>query len=216
MKTITTLLLMLLLQACKHPLHIEGEGDIVEVLYGHRGCSLEEFEANSPRCMDNEVNDEHYHVRYEAIAREGSEFVRWTGTACGANPLPNVCEFDIPAQSVGFFDQLFPGFPSPATVAVFTKQPPASGDPQPIVTVAPVYPRRAQSRGIEGYCTVEFTVTTSGSVRDPIAIDCEPAGIFERASLKAVLKFKYEPILVDGEAVDAPGVRWTFNYSLDE
>ena len=36
------------------------------------------------------------------------------------------------------------------------------GDYLPIVKVSPIYPQRAQSRGIEGYCTVQYTVTTPG------------------------------------------------------
>ncbi len=48
----------LLLQACKHPLAIEGEGDIIEQLLGHRGCTREEFQASSPRCLENEVTDQ--------------------------------------------------------------------------------------------------------------------------------------------------------------
>ena len=59
----------------------------------------------------------------------------------------------------------------------------SEGDYLPIVKVAPIYPRRAQSRGIEGYCIIEYTVTKNGSIRDPQAIDCQPGGMFERASL---------------------------------
>ena len=36
---------------------------------------------------------------------------------------------------------------------------PSDGEYLPIVKVQPVYPRRALSRGIEGYVIVEFTVT---------------------------------------------------------
>ena len=64
----------------------------------------------------------------------------------------------------------------------------SSGDGEylPIVKVAPIYPRRAQTRGISGYCIVEYTVTKTGSIRDPFPVDCQPKGIFERASLKAL------------------------------
>ncbi len=89
------------------------------------------------------------------------------------------------------------------------------GEYLPIVRVAPIYPRRAQTRGIEGYCTVEFTVTTSGSVRDPRPIDCQPSGYFERASVDAALKFKYRPRVVDGEPVEVAGVQNRFTYELE-
>ena len=93
----------------------------------------------------------------------------------------------------------------------------ASGDGEylPIVKVAPIYPRRAQTRGITGYCIVEYTVTTSGSIRDPEPVDCQPAGIFERASVKAALKFKYKPRVVDGQPIEVAGVQNKFTYELE-
>lgn len=92
----------------------------------------------------------------------------------------------------------------------------ADGEYLPIVKVAPMYPRRANSRGVEGYCTIEYTVTKTGSVRDPEAIDCQPSGYFESASVKAALKFKYKPRVVDGEPIDVTGVRNKFTYELEK
>jgi protein TonB len=93
----------------------------------------------------------------------------------------------------------------------------SSGDGEylPIVKVAPIYPRRAQTRGITGYCIVEYTVTKTGSIRDPFAVDCQPKGIFERASLKASEKFKYKPRVVDGEAIEVAGVQNKFTDELE-
>ena len=92
----------------------------------------------------------------------------------------------------------------------------SDGEYLPIVKVAPIYPRRAQTRGITGYCIVEYIVTKSGSIRDPQPIDCQPAGIFERASVKAALKFKYKPRVVDGEAIEVAGVQNKFTYELEQ
>jgi len=86
----------------------------------------------------------------------------------------------------------------------------------PIVKVAPIYPRRANSRGIEGTCLVEFTVTKNGSVKDPVALECQPKGYFERASTKAALKFKYQPKVVDGEPQEVRGVQNLFTYELED
>ena len=93
----------------------------------------------------------------------------------------------------------------------------AQGDGEylPIVKVAPIYPRRAQTRGISGYCIVEYTVTTSGAIRDPRAVDCQPSGVFDKASVKASLKFKYKPRVVDGEPIEVAGVRNKFTYELE-
>ncbi|MBN7797040.1 energy transducer TonB [Parahaliea mediterranea] len=90
------------------------------------------------------------------------------------------------------------------------------GEYLPIVKVAPIYPRRAQTRGITGYCIVEYTVTKSGSIRDPQPVDCQPSGVFERASVKAAEKFKYKPRVVDGEAIEVAGVQNKFTYELEQ
>ncbi|MEE4192435.1 MAG: energy transducer TonB [Halieaceae bacterium] len=92
----------------------------------------------------------------------------------------------------------------------------SDGEYLPIVKVAPIYPRRAQTRGITGYCIVEYTVTKSGSIRDPQPVDCSPAGIFERASVKAAMKFKYKPRVVDGEPIEVAGVQNKFTYELEQ
>lgn len=94
----------------------------------------------------------------------------------------------------------------------------SSGDGEylPIVKVAPIYPRRAQTRGITGYCIVEYTVTKSGSIRDPQPVDCSPSGVFERASVKAAEKFKYKPRVVDGEPIEVAGVQNKFTYELEQ
>jgi len=94
----------------------------------------------------------------------------------------------------------------------------ATGDGEylPIVKVAPMYPRRAQTRGITGYCIVEYTVTTSGAIRDPRVVDCKPSGVFDKASVKAAHKFKYKPRVVDGEPIEVAGVQNKFTYELED
>jgi len=92
----------------------------------------------------------------------------------------------------------------------------SDGEYLPIVKVAPVYPRRAQTRGIEGYVLLEFTVTKTGAVIDPVVIDAKPPGIFDRAAINAALKFKYKPKVVNGEAIDVAGVRNLITFELEE
>ncbi len=91
----------------------------------------------------------------------------------------------------------------------------SDGEYLPIVKVAPVYPRRAQQRGIEGTCLVEYTVTTLGTVENPLVVECS-SSLFERASLNAALKFKYKPRVVDGEPIPVAGVQNLFTYVLDQ
>lgn len=92
----------------------------------------------------------------------------------------------------------------------------SDGEYLPIVKVAPVYPRRAQTRGIEGYVLLEFIVTKTGAVRDPQVIEAKPPGIFDRAAISAALKFKYKPKVVNGEAIDVAGVRNRITFELQE
>ena len=91
------------------------------------------------------------------------------------------------------------------------------GDYLPIVKVAPIYPQRALSRGIEGYCVVQYTVTRQGTIRDPFVIEDQCTNsMFHRPSLQAALKFKYKPRVIDGQAVEVPGVRNKFTYVIEE
>jgi protein TonB len=89
------------------------------------------------------------------------------------------------------------------------------GDYLPIVKVAPIYPRRAQSRGIEGYVVVEFVVTKTGSVRNPTVLEAKPEGVFDRAAIDAALKFKYKPRVVDGVAMEVGGVQNKISFQID-
>jgi protein TonB len=91
----------------------------------------------------------------------------------------------------------------------------AEGDYLPIVRVAPVYPARALSRGIEGYVDMSFTVTTAGTVKDPIVL-FSTSSLFERAATRAVLKFKYKPRVVDGVPVDVAGVKTRISFQIEE
>ena len=90
----------------------------------------------------------------------------------------------------------------------------SDGEYLPIVKVAPVYPRRALSRGIEGYVIVEFTVTKQGTVREPHVLKAEPESLFDRAAMDAALKFKYKPRVVNGEAVEVAGVQNKISFQI--
>ncbi len=91
----------------------------------------------------------------------------------------------------------------------------SDGDYLPIVKVAAVYPRRAQSRGIEGFVVVEFIVTKTGSVKGARVVKAEPEGVFDRAALDAVAKFKYKPRVVDGVAMEVAGVQNRISFEID-
>lgn len=91
----------------------------------------------------------------------------------------------------------------------------SDGEYLPIVKVAPVYPSRALSRGLEGYVIVEFTVTQTGATKDVVVVE-STSSLFERAAVDAAYKFKYKPRVIDGVAVEVPGVRNKITFEITQ
>lgn len=71
----------------------------------------------------------------------------------------------------------------------------------PLVRIPPEYPPGAGRKKIEGYVILRFLVTESGAVAEPEVLRSEPAGVFDRAAKRAVLKWKYQPQIRNGEPV---------------
>ena len=90
----------------------------------------------------------------------------------------------------------------------------ADGDAVPMVRVPPQYPERALQRGIEGRVLVEFTISKSGAVKDAKVVAYEPSTIFNKAAIKAVLQWKYNPKIEDGKAVEQKGIRIAIPFRL--
>ncbi len=84
----------------------------------------------------------------------------------------------------------------------------------PIAKKPPVYPQRALDAGLQGACTVSYTVDVQGRVRSPKVVgDCHP--LFIRPSLIAAQSFRYQPRIVDGRAVEVPNVQNSFHYRIE-
>ena len=92
----------------------------------------------------------------------------------------------------------------------------SDGEFLPIVKVAPQYPARASSRGIEGYVILSYTVTKQGTVLNPVVIEAQPENIFNRAAIKSALRYKYKPRVIDGVPQDVPGVKTRITFKLAE
>ena len=87
----------------------------------------------------------------------------------------------------------------------------------PLYVPQPMYPRRALSRGKEGYAVIQVIITTAGGVRDPLLLEEYPTGYgFGRAALKAALKLKYNPRVIDGKSEEVEGVLYKFTFELEE
>ena len=95
------------------------------------------------------------------------------------------------------------------------KDKPESAQYLPVYVPQPQYPRRAQTRGKEGYAVILVTVTTTGGVRDPVMIEEFPEGWgFGRAAVKAANKLKYNPFVIDGQAQEMSGVMYKFTFQM--
>jgi protein TonB len=90
----------------------------------------------------------------------------------------------------------------------------SDSDVIPVVRVSPQYPLRASERGIEGWVEVEFTISKLGTVKDPRVFNSHPSSIFDRAALKAIRKWKYNPKIEDGEPVERPGIKVRLKFEL--
>jgi biopolymer transport protein ExbB len=89
------------------------------------------------------------------------------------------------------------------------------GEFVPLVRVLPLYPRRAQQQGIEGWVMVEFTITETGTVADIRVVESS-LPIFEASAVRAVNKFKYRPRIVNGLPVAVTGVLHKVTFEIIE
>ena len=102
------------------------------------------------------------------------------------------------------------------------------GEYIPLFKVQPIYPRRAQERGTEGYAITSFTITETGTVEDAVALEgycgdpedpnaeMRVCSIFNSASVRASLKLKYKPKIVDGKATAVPEVKHRFTFKMEK
>lgn len=124
-------------------------------------------------------------------------------------PQPEQMQFDMPTPDIdiplgidgtpylGDFMRTPPPAPRPAPTT-----PEIALDVEPTVRIQPQYPPRALRAGIEGSVTVEFTIDTDGSVKDPTIVEADPPRVFDDAVLRAIRRWKFEPEIVDGVAIE--------------
>ncbi len=70
-----------------------------------------------------------------------------------------------------------------------------------IIRTPPVYPSRAAARGVEGYVDILYTITKTGLVEDPVVLEAQPEGMFEKAAMRAIVRWKYSPMLENGKPI---------------
>ncbi|OGQ89336.1 MAG: hypothetical protein A2289_05980 [Deltaproteobacteria bacterium RIFOXYA12_FULL_58_15] len=93
---------------------------------------------------------------------------------------------------------------------------PSDTDAIPLVRVNPQYPHSAAQQKVEGWVQVEFNISATGVVADPKVVKAHPPGIFERAAISAIRKWKYKPKIKDGKAIERHNVRVQLTFELQD
>ena len=91
----------------------------------------------------------------------------------------------------------------------------AEGDVLPIVRIDPQWPREALVEGIEGYVIVEVLIAADGSVASAVVVESVPRRMFDRNVIRAVLKWKFKPRIVNGVPVERRAIQ-RLDFNLDD
>lgn len=100
-------------------------------------------------------------------------------------------------------------------------EPPAS-EPQlnirakPVVRTPPDYPHRELVRGQQGWVELSYVVTEDGRVIDPVVEDSSGSRLFEKAALRTVEAWKYEPATVNGKPVQQCQTKVLISFAIED
>jgi protein TonB len=84
----------------------------------------------------------------------------------------------------------------------------------PYFRAPPEYPPAAQTKGVEGWVQVQFSISAAGTVKDAFVVDASPRGTFEDAALKAIARWRYQPKIDGGVAVERVGLQTIIRFEL--
>ena len=130
-------------------------------------------------------------------------------------PPPTITEVDIDPTGGGITVKV-PGGAShiPRTGQALNFSAVGDGPLVAIVRVQPDYPARAAQQDLEGWVLVEFDVTEAGTVENVRVIESSHR-VFERSAIRAALRFRYRPKVVDGLPQATYGIRNRFRFEME-
>lgn len=130
-------------------------------------------------------------------------------------PAPEVPRMSFSSSSVeSNVAQITPTVDASGAMSKMSLSAGSDRDTIPLVRVPPDYPQRALSRGLEGWVQVQFTITGTGTVKDAVVVKSS-SQIFEEAAIKAILRWRYNPKIENGVAVDRVGVQTIIRFTLE-
>jgi len=122
-----------------------------------------------------------------AVTREGA----LTTPTLSVPPTPTAPPQQVPRTEIAAGTTPSPKPPPPLPPAA-AKPARATSAPALMRAAEPHYPMIAMHRGIEGSVEVAFTVQSDGSVANARVLSAQPRGVFERAALDAVARYRFE------------------------
>ena len=117
-----------------------------------------------------------------------------------------------PQERIASLEGAIPDFEAPKIDRKNFKIAVSDRDAQPLVRIPPIMPPRAEK---SGHCRVKFDVSPEGAPFNVMTTFCTQR-LFERATVKSVQKWKYNPKVVDGRAVARNGVENKVTYRLTD
>lgn len=84
----------------------------------------------------------------------------------------------------------------------------------PVIAIPPDYPQGPLANDIQGWVLLEFTIAADGSVADIVVIDAQPENTFDRAAIRAIRRWSYQPKMVDGRPVAQHHMREIFRFEI--
>ncbi len=82
-------------------------------------------------------------------------------------------------------------------------------------SVRPEFPAEALDKGISGIVTVGYSVDAEGKTQNVRVESSEPPGVFDKAAMSAVRRWRYEPATVDGVPTEVE-LRMAIRFTLPE
>lgn len=115
-----------------------------------------------------------------------------------------------PSEPIASLEGAIPEFEPPRIERESFKIAVSDRDAQPLVRIPPVMPPRAEK---SGHCKMRFDVSPEGAPFNVVATYCTQR-LFERASIKSVQKWKYNPKMQDGRPISRSGVETKITFKL--
>jgi TonB family protein len=115
-----------------------------------------------------------------------------TTAAIVESPSTSVTQSSTPASVVAPTASSAPTTVVPEVVAASTLKLLRKADPD--------YPPRALEQLISGWVEMEFTVARDGSVQNVVVTNSEPQRTFDAAALAAMRRYRFSPVIKDGQA----------------